>query len=146
MRTNNLPPLTYQVANTRTPISKNKTKPEQNNNLTFTKSPHPSFPRHTHTHQHINMSTSASTTSTNNEPPSGLRGSGTPSSPYDGGNAPENDVTSSSSSDPSATTSTTATSETSTSESKSKSGEEPPNAQKGAGTAEEPYDGGNQDA
>jgi len=49
MRTNNLPPLTYQVANTRTPISKNKTKPEQHNNLTFTKSPHPSFPRHTHT-------------------------------------------------------------------------------------------------
>ena len=50
------------------------------------------------------------------EPPSGVKGPGTVSAPYDQGNAPE----------------TTAI-----------SGSEPPNAQEGAGTATSPYDGGN---
>lgn len=82
------------------------------------------------------MSTSTSTT--NEEPPSGLQGSGTANSPYDGGNAPET-------TSESVNTATSGSTTTSTSHSSSsKSGEEPPNAQKGAGTADEPFDGGNQ--
>jgi hypothetical protein len=53
------------------------------------------------------------------EPPCGVQGRGTASSPYDQGNEPETTT-------------------------KSASGTEPPNSKQGAGTADEAYDKGNQ--
>lgn len=66
-----------------------------------------------------NPKQSASTQPTDQEPPSGVQGSGTANAPYDQGNTPE-------------------------AASQSASENEPPNAKQGAGTADEAFDGGNQ--
>ena len=97
----------------------------------------PPTPVSLNTTQHKPHQTEMSTSTTNEEPPSGLQGSGTPSSPYDGGNAPET------TSDSVKSTTSGPTSTSTSDSSSSKNGEEPPNAQKGAGTVNEPFDGGN---